>query len=154
MVICLGEPPGGFCDVGYCCCFSSLDVFTFPGYFSMPPALHPSFSGLWRPPLALSSTLATFGCFTFARFFRHSFTESATVFIGHFLPTGVFYLTLLHRQLWHVLWLRCGQEHHIQDPPLCLPSQSCPFRLAHGLQYSYCNYKIIDLSIVPVSHEV
>ena len=32
------------------------------------------------------------------------------------------------------LWLRYGQKHHIQDPPLCLPSQSCPFRLTHGLE--------------------
>ena len=25
---CLGEPPGGFCDVDYCCCFStSPEVF-------------------------------------------------------------------------------------------------------------------------------
>ena len=28
---------------------------------------------------------------------------------------------------WYILWLRWGQEHHIQHPPLCLPSQSCPF---------------------------
>ena len=32
------------------------------------------------------------------------------------------------------LWLRCRQEHPIQDPPLCLPSQSCPFWLTHGLE--------------------
>ena len=24
---CLGEPPGGLCDVGSCCCFTSLKVF-------------------------------------------------------------------------------------------------------------------------------
>ena len=75
--------------------FSSLEVFTFLGYFSLPPALHTDFSGLWRSPLALSSTLATFGCFTFARIFRHSFTASATVLSGRFLPTGGFYLALL-----------------------------------------------------------
>ena len=45
MVLCSGEPPGGFCDVGCCCCFSSLEVFTILGYFSLPPALHPGFSG-------------------------------------------------------------------------------------------------------------
>ena len=60
--------------------FTSLEVFTFPGYFFLPPALHPGFSGPWRPLPALSSTLATFGCFTFARLFRRSFTASATVF--------------------------------------------------------------------------
>ena len=39
---CLGEPPGGFCDVG---CHFVLFFISFPGYFTMPPALHPSFSG-------------------------------------------------------------------------------------------------------------
>ena len=105
MVLASGEPPGGFCDVGCCCCFlffTSLEVFTFPGYFSLPSALHAGFSGSWRPPPALSSTLATFGCFTFSRFFRHSFTASATVLSVRFLPTDVFYLMLLHRHFWHV----------------------------------------------------
>ena len=103
--------------------FTSLEVFTFPGYFSLPPALHPGFSGPWRPPPALSSTLATFGCFTFARLFRHSFTASATVLSGRFLPAGIFDLKLLHRHFWQVLWLRGGQEHPIQYFPLCLPSE-------------------------------
>ena len=118
MVFCLRDPPRGFCDVGCCCCccccyFSSLEVFTFPGYFSLPPVLHPSFSGPWRSPLALSSTLATFGSFTFARFFRHSFTASATVLSGHFLPTDVFCLTLLHWHFWHVFvtQMRAGTPH-------------------------------------------
>ena len=75
--------------------FSSLEVFTFTGYFSLPPALDLGFSGPWRPPAALSSTLATFGCFTFARLFCHSFTTSPTVLSKHFLPTSAFYLTLL-----------------------------------------------------------
>ena len=64
-----------------CCCFSfhfcssfvviHHSVFfiavlhSFPGYFAMPPALHPGFSGPWRPPPALSSTLATFDCLWF-----------------------------------------------------------------------------------------
>ena len=45
--------------------FSSLEVFTFPGYFSLPPALHPGFSGPRRPPPALSSALTSFSYFTF-----------------------------------------------------------------------------------------
>ena len=67
----------------------------FLGYFSLPPALHPGFSGPWRPPSSLSSTLAAFGCFAFARLFRHSSTASATILSGRFLPTGVFHLALL-----------------------------------------------------------
>ena len=61
-------------------------VFTFPGYFSRLPALHPGFSSLWRSPPVLSSTLATFNCFTLPS------TTSATVLSGRFLPTGIFYL--------------------------------------------------------------
>ena len=111
MVLCSGEPPG-FCDVGCCFCFSSLEVFTYLGYFSLPPALHRGFSCPWRPPPALSSTLATFSYFTFAKFFRHSFTVSATVLSGYFLPTGVFYLALLPHTLVHfVTQMQAGTLH-------------------------------------------
>ena len=54
----------GFCYVGYCCP-SFIVVFKFLSYFSMPPALQPGFSGLWRPLSSLSSTLATLDCFCF-----------------------------------------------------------------------------------------
>ena len=102
--------------------FCKLEA-TFPATFG--------FSGPWRPPPALSSTLATFSCFTFARLFHHSFTASATVLSGHFLPTGVFYLALILHILAH----------------FCLPSQSCPFRLTHGLELLI--YKTIGLPIAP-----
>ena len=37
MVLCLGEPPGGFCDVGCCCCFfTSLEVFHFIAFRHHP----------------------------------------------------------------------------------------------------------------------
>ena len=49
--------------------FSSLKLFTFPDYLSLPAALHPGFSDPLRPSPALSFTLATFRCFTFARLF-------------------------------------------------------------------------------------
>ena len=96
---CLGKPRGGFRDVGCCCCFTSLKVFTFLDHFFLPPALHPVFSGPSRPPPALSSTLATFGCFNFARLFRHSFTTSATVLSRRFFAHRVFYLALLPHTL-------------------------------------------------------
>ena len=96
MVLCLGEPPESVRVVGCCCCcFPQCSLFTFPGYFSLPSVLHHAFSGPWRPPPALNSILATFGCFAFSRLFRHNFTASATALSGHFLPTGVFYLPLL-----------------------------------------------------------
>ena len=101
--------------------FSSMKVFTFSSYFSLPLEPYPGFSGPWRPTPALSSTLATFSWFTFARFFRHIFTPSATVLSVHFLPTGIFYLAPLPHIFDTFLWLRCGQEHLIQDLPLSMP---------------------------------
>ena len=69
MLLCLGEPPMRllWCWLLFVihCCSSFTDVFTFPSYFSMPPALHPGFAGLWRSPPALSTTLVTFDCFCF-----------------------------------------------------------------------------------------
>ena len=42
-----------------------LFFISFPGCFAMSPALHPGFSGPWRPPPALSSTPTTFDCLCF-----------------------------------------------------------------------------------------
>ena len=56
---CLGEPPGGFCDVGCCCCFYLIGDFYISGLSSLPTALQPSFSGregghqLWALPWLL-----------------------------------------------------------------------------------------------------
>ena len=109
---CLGEPPGGFCDVGCCCYFFTLkELFTFPGFF---------FTG--TPPWVLSVAFPS-------HFYRECY-GSELAFFNH----RRFYLALLPLIVWHVLLLRCGQEHPIQDLPLCLPSQSCPFRLMHGLE--------------------
>ena len=52
------------------------------------------------------STLATFGCFTFARLFRHSFTANATVLSRHFLPTSFFYRALLP----HIFDMFCDSD--------------------------------------------
>ena len=131
---CSGEPPGGFCDVGCCCCcccFTSLEVFHSLLFDVIP---HPSVSYryvftpiLYFQPSSLQSGSQHFHL-NFSRLLRHSFTASATVVSKRFLPCtrspdfGTF------------LWLRCKQEHPIQDPPLCLPSLGCPFWLTHGLE--------------------
>ena len=152
----LEEPTGGVFDVGYCCCFTSLDVFTCPGYLSLLPALHPGFPGPWRPPPALSSTLATFDCFTFARLFHHSFTASATVLSGCFLPTVVFYLALLT----HILSRFCDSDAGRNSPSRILfwPALTKLFVAAEDwrmvLNYSFCRYKTIGFKIVPVCYEV
>ena len=148
----LGECPGGFFDVGCCFCFISLEVFTFACYFSLPPALHPDFSGPWRPPPALSSTLATFGYFTFARIFRHSFTASSTVLSRRFLLTCVLYLALLP----HILARFCDSDVDRSISSRILLC-SCSHKVAPSawrmvFNCSYCWYKTIGLPIAPVSH--
>ena len=147
-----GRTSEGFFDLVVVVILSSLDVFTFSGYFSFPPALHPGFSGPWRSPPSLSSTLAIFGYFTFTRLFRHIFTASATLLSVYFLPTGVFYSAFLPHILARlVTQMRAGTPHRGSSP--------CPHRFVLSgwclaLNYSYCSYKAIGLSIAPVSHEV
>ena len=79
--------------------FTSLKVFTFPVFaIGTPPWL------LRSVKASTSSALypGYFRLLYFATFFRHSFIASATILSGRFLPTGVFYLTLLHPHFWHV----------------------------------------------------
>ena len=87
----------------FCCCRCSSFIFIcwcfsfcwccifiwFPGYLAMSLALHPGFSDLWRSPPALSSTPTTFDSLFFF-IYRECYG-----FEWAFLPTGVFYLTLL-----------------------------------------------------------
>ena len=134
---CLGEPPGSFCDVGCCCCFTSLKVFlpsllfdvipyssvTYGRVFTAILYFHPSSSQSDSRHFHLTSL--GFSVTALLRLLRFS--------VGVFYPQAFFTLHSFPA-FWHVLWLRCGQEHPIQDRPLCLPSQSCHFRLTHGLE--------------------
>ena len=61
---------------------------------------------LLRPVKAFTSSVLYPGYFRllyFCQAFRNSFTASATVLSGHFLPTGVFYVMLLPRHFWDLL---------------------------------------------------
>ena len=103
------QPPGGFCDVG-CCCY-----FFWPrgGFYVSGLLFHAigTPTRLLRPPPALSSTLATFGCFTFANFFRlFIFTASATVLSEYFLPTVLPYTLLF------VTEVRAERSHSRSSP--------------------------------------
>ena len=118
----LEEPPGGFPDAGCCCCLLHGRFFIPSPFRELLPVFTPI---LYFEPNPSQSDSRHFH-FIFSRILI--FTASATALRGRFLPTGVFYPTLLR------LWLRCRQEHPIQSLPLCLPSQSCPFRLAYGLE--------------------
>ena len=70
-------------------------VYLFPGYFAMSPALHPRFSDPWRSLPALSSTRTTFH-YLFLFIYHECYD-----FEWAFLPTWVFYLTLLPNILAH-----------------------------------------------------
>ena len=106
MVLCLGEPPGGFSDVGCCSSFKLflwcwlLLFLRFRATFSchrdstFTSRAREGLHHLWALPWLIS----------ISALFRHIFTASATVSSGHFLPTEVFYLTLLP-DIWHNLLL-------------------------------------------------
>ena len=96
----------------------------------------------WALPWLLSVALL------FPRLFRHSFTASVTFLSGNFLSTGIFYLTLLRQHFWNSLWLRWSRIILCAYPHRVVPSG---WRM--DLNYSYCSYKAIDLSIAPVSHK-
>ena len=102
MVLCLGEPPGGFCDVGCCSSFIAVFVilvgvvFTFLGYLL--------YHATGTPPLLLRHVNASISPEPYPGYFRLfpvPSTVSATVLIGYFLHTGVFYLTFLPHLLLH-----------------------------------------------------
>ena len=126
---CLREPPGGVCDVG--CCFWPHSRFFISLLFDV--IRHPSVDyrqGFYTPFYTFSPAHRRAIRDTFIlTFLGFSFLPRVLRFwVSVFYPRAFFYPTLLR------LWLRWGQEHPIQDPPLCLPSQSCPFRLTHGLE--------------------
>ena len=131
---CLGEPPGDFCDVGCCCCFLAHWRF-LPFWATFPCHRHSTLTSqaceglhwLWALPWLLSVALLLPG------FSVTVLPRALRFWAGVFYPHTVFNLHSFPT-FWHVFWLRCGQEHPIQDPPLCLLSQSCLFRLTSGFE--------------------
>ena len=86
-----------WCWSSFCCCYSSfVDVLHSHFLFDIIP--HPSvdYRQVFRPILYFqpSPSQSDLRHFHFQPF-RYLLTASATVLSGHFLPTGVFYLTLL-----------------------------------------------------------
>ena len=94
MVLCLGKPPGGFCDVG-CCSFLFCDVACCSSLlFDVIP--HPSVSYcrvlisiLYFQSSSLQSDFRHFH-FNFSGPFFHSFTVSTLVLSGHFFTYRCF----------------------------------------------------------------
>ena len=133
-----------WCWLLRCCCCPRWRFFLFPGFFSLQPTLLLAFSGPWRPPPSLSSTLATFSCFTFARLFCHNFTSHK-----RFLPYAPWptFLELFVTQM-RAGTPRPGSSSVLDLTEFSLPADSWAWTWTH------CSYKTIDLSIAPVSHEV
>ena len=76
-----------------------LFFISFSGYFTMSPALHPSFSDTWRLPPVLSSTPTTFD-FLFFFIYRECYGfQWAFLTHRHFLPYAPF------QHFWHNLLL-------------------------------------------------
>ena len=92
MVLCLGEPLRRFLllFIHFCSPFFLLLLLllfiSFLGCFAMSPALHPGFSGPWRPPPALSSTPTTFDCLCFFIYRERYSFEWPFFSHRHFLP--------------------------------------------------------------------
>ena len=95
MVLCLGEPPRRFllllffihfCS-SFCCCCCSFHLGALPchRHSTLASQAREGLHRLWALPWLLLIA------------FAFSSTASATVLSGRFLPTDVFYLTLLHR---------------------------------------------------------
>ena len=121
----------------------SLFFISFPGCFSMSPALLPAFSGPCRPPPALSFTLTTFDClcffiyckrynFEWAFFTHRRFLPSAPSAI--FLTQHAFFLEVCRASYWSSK-LRSG-------PPACL-NHSNP-QSSHSEQFSFKFYNILS----------
>ena len=113
MVICLGEPPVKFLwcwlklFIHFCCCSSVIFVLYFvvvvlhSFLFNVIPCPSAENRRIFRPILYIQPSSSQSDSrhfhFNLSEIFFHSLIASATVLSGHFLPTGVFYLALLHR---------------------------------------------------------
>ena len=74
--------------------------FTFAFQYHPSPFRGPSLGFYTHLILSVQPIAEWFAILSFS--FRYLLTASATVLCGHFLPTGVFYLTLLHRHFFCV----------------------------------------------------
>ena len=154
MVLCLGEPPGGFYDVG-CCCFHHWWFIRFQATFpchrhsTLASQAREGLHQLWTLPWLLSVALL------FARLFRHIFTASAMVLSGLFYTHRRFFtLNSFPTFLARFSDSDTGRNTLSRIFICACPHRVVPSTWRMDLNYSYCCYKTIDLSIAPVSHEV
>ena len=152
----------------FSCCFSFVDVLHLHLLFDV--ILHPSVDYHWvfTPILYFQPgpSQSDLQNFHFQQF-RYLLTPSATVLSGRFLPTGVFYLTLLH---WHFTCVYQGlpgsrqfflevcrasywSSKHRPGPSVCLIhsnpqssySERFSFKFYHILSWIACGESLIYL---------
>ena len=99
MVLCLGEPTGGFCDICCCflffihCCCSFVAVFVMLFLHFRANLCHRHSTLASQACEGLHQLWALLWLLSIA--FAFLSTASATILSEHFLPTGVFFLALL-----------------------------------------------------------
>ena len=129
-----------FCDIACCCCFTSLEVFLPSLLLDVISHSSVSYRRVFTPILyfqpSSSQSDSRYFHLTFLGFCITALPRVLRFWAGIFYPQAFFTLHSFPI-FWHILWLRCGQEHPIQDLALCLPSQSCPFRLTHCLEFRF-----------------
>ena len=145
MLLCLGEPPRRFL---WCCCSSFhfavassfVNVLHFVvvlhSHFSFDVIPHPfvDYRQIFTPILYFQPSPSRSNRDTFIfRPFRYLLAASATVLSGHFLPTDVFYLRLLHQhfnlRLTMLPWEPAVLPWSLQGSILILETQSRPICL-------------------------
>ena len=155
MVLCLGEPPGSFCDVGCCCCCFPHWKFlrfwaTFPchRHSTVASQVREGLHQLWALPWLLSVALLLPG------FSVTVLPRALRFWVGIFYPQA--FCTLC--SFTDIFDTFCDSDAGRSTPCrnllcACL-HRVVPSSWRMDLNYSYCSYKTIDLSIAPVSHEV
>ena len=154
MVLCLGEHPGGFCDVGCCCVVFLTGGFyvsglLFPCHRHSTPAsqTREGLHWLWVLPWLLSVALF------FQAFLPQFYCERY----------GFEWAFFIHRRFFNlcsftdIFGTFCNSNVGRNTPPRIL-LYTCPHRVVSSgwrmdLNYSYCSYKV-DLSTVLASHVV
>ena len=155
MVLCLGERLGRFLWCWLLLLFFPhwrflrfRATFSCHRHSTLASQTREGLHQLWALRWLISVTLLS------ARLFRHRFTASATVLSGHFFTYWRFLPYASHRHFATVCDSDAGRNTPSRILLCAFPHRVVPCGWRMDLNYSYCSYKTIDLSIAPVSHEV
>ena len=123
---CLGEPPGGFCDVG---CHFIFDLHFVSRLLYHVTGTPPWLLRPWRPPPALSSTPTTFDCLFFFIYRKRCAFESAFFTHRRFLPYAPSWHFRNKLLLWRPPWEPAVLPWSLQSSMLILETQTRPICL-------------------------